>query len=255
MRQLAGGVIEYEQYLDFMRNRMFRQTLLCRNDVAVDRNVNLGRTRSLFVAANLTTSTPTNLESDEETTFRANAASLTTRSPLMKSCFEILRCSWPKALRFEELLDRSLEKFPDALIAQVGGRERAAQAMATNLIQCFARRIVDLYLRAPPVSAVAGDRPRVSPLARLQAATSSTVTSLLHEAPVLGELDRMVARLADGTRSRQEIARELAHAVRNGELDLYVPGGPAGDQQTQDALEKSVQESLTRLTQLALVCD
>jgi methyltransferase-like protein len=220
----------------------------------VDRNVNLGRTRALFVASNLAASTPIDLESDEESTFRTNAASVTTRSPLMKSCFEILRRSWPQAVPFEQLLDRSLEKFPDALIAQLGGRERAALGMATNLIQCFARRVVELYLRPPPVCAEAGDRPCVSPLARLQAATDSTVTSFLHESPVLGELDRRVVQLADGTRNCQEIAAELMHAVQSGELALNVPGGPMEEEQIQDALRKNVEQSLVHLTQLALVC-
>ena len=51
LQWLDAGVVEREQYIDFLRLRRFRQTLLCREEVALDRNMDSTRMdRFLFSA-------------------------------------------------------------------------------------------------------------------------------------------------------------------------------------------------------------
>lgn len=38
LRGIASTLVEAEQYMDFVRNRMFRQTLLCRQEIVLDRS-------------------------------------------------------------------------------------------------------------------------------------------------------------------------------------------------------------------------
>src|SRR6185503_14559829 len=52
LRRFAGGdVILREQYLDFIKGRTFRQTLLCREEVAVDRTVGPRQARRMHFAS------------------------------------------------------------------------------------------------------------------------------------------------------------------------------------------------------------
>ena len=48
LRPFAGDVIRKEQYLDFIRGRRFRQTLLCRADLPIEREVSPARMRRLL---------------------------------------------------------------------------------------------------------------------------------------------------------------------------------------------------------------
>src|SRR6185436_14230113 len=51
MEALPDEAVVREQYLDFFKNRMFRQTLLCREDVPVRRALDDGALESLFASS------------------------------------------------------------------------------------------------------------------------------------------------------------------------------------------------------------
>src|SRR5262249_19046224 len=52
LQQLSdGNVVLKEQYLDFLKNRRFRQTLLCHEGVPVDRALRSAAVKALFVAS------------------------------------------------------------------------------------------------------------------------------------------------------------------------------------------------------------
>ena len=60
------------------------------------------------------------------------------------------------------------------------------------------------------------DRPAARPLARLQAQTQDTVTTLRHQNLRLNRTARQVARMLDGTRTRPEIVRLIEQTIREG---------------------------------------
>ena len=87
--------------------------------------------------------------------------------------------------------------------------------------------LVALHVRAPVYAAVAGERPRASALARLQAERAIDVTSLRHENVRMEEpAARTLLTLLDGTRDRAALRADLAAA-----------GGP---DLAPDALEASL---------------
>ena len=51
VRQLSKDLVDTEQYVDFIRNRTFRRSLLCRGDVELDWRSQAKRVRSLYVAS------------------------------------------------------------------------------------------------------------------------------------------------------------------------------------------------------------
>jgi methyltransferase-like protein len=51
--RIAPDVIRQEQYMDFLRNRTFRQTLLVRDGLSVDRSVTPQRVRALWASGAL----------------------------------------------------------------------------------------------------------------------------------------------------------------------------------------------------------
>jgi SAM-dependent methyltransferase len=181
-----------EQYLDFLKERMFRQTLLVRSEIALDRTPRPERLASLAVSA------PLRWATDEETgrvTFTAAAgAHLTTDHPLVIAMLQRVGEAWPAAPWIAEL-----------------GTEAELPAICDALLRCFAANLVRLHVHPPAVSTAAPEHPRVSPLARLEAAQDELLTTVRHTGIRLDDdLGRRLVTLLDGTRDRAALVAELA---------------------------------------------
>jgi hypothetical protein len=91
--KLRDNVIAQEQYLDFLKFRRFRQTLLCHQKIPVDRVPKSEHLRVLYVAAPLsptTTSCAINSVTAEE--FRTpKGSSITVSQPIVKAAFTASR--------------------------------------------------------------------------------------------------------------------------------------------------------------------
>ena len=78
-------------------------------------------------------------------------------------------------------------------------------------------RILDLHAYSPRIANRAGDRPKTTALIRLQSQRDMVLTNLLHQSvKVEGDALRILAML-DGTRNREELAREQGSGIA--ELD------------------------------------
>jgi methyltransferase-like protein len=209
--RLAPGVIRQEQYMDFLRNRTFRQALLVHDAAPINRKIAPDRLRKLsFSGAFELQEGPSDLRSNDTVTFRgARGVAWRTAKPIARAAAAILNESWPCAVAFEELCRRASAILRDWAVP-VSGADEAA--LAAELVRCFGAGTVQFHARASPYAAVPGDRPTASPLARLQARRDTRVTNLRSE-PV--ELDSGLAslvQLLDGTRDRAELARSAPMA-------------------------------------------
>jgi hypothetical protein len=133
--------------------------------------------------------------------------------------------SWPAAVWVRDLAPEA----PDA--------ERAA--LCDALLRSYAANVVALHVHPPRLTTAPGDTPRVSALARHQAAAGEVVTNLRHASVrIEDELGRRLVTLLDGTRDRAALAGELR-------AFLAERGEPPPDD-LDDGLERSLQ-GLARL--------
>jgi SAM-dependent methyltransferase len=191
--ELAGEPIAREQYLDFFKGRMFRQTLLCHAG-AERREPGLEAVRDMLAA------TPAQPVGEGE--FRGPlGATLTTDHEGVKAALTRLGEAWPAPLPVAELGDDP--------------------AVAEMLRRAYAANLVRLHVWAPRLTTTPSERPVASALARLQAAEGTRVTTLLHTSVEVGdELGRRLIRLLDGTRDRAALLAELARPADELERSL-----------------------------------
>jgi SAM-dependent methyltransferase len=184
---LGDDPVAREQYLDFFKGRMFRQTLLCH--AALERHEPAPAVVRRMLAA--TPARPATAVGPGRVEFRGpQGATLTTDHDELKAALVRLGDAWPRALPVAELTD------DDSVC------EALMQAYATNLVQ--------LHLWSPALAAEPPERPVASALARLQAARGTRVTNLRHASiDVPDELGRRLIALLDGTRDRAELVSEL----------------------------------------------
>jgi methyltransferase-like protein len=197
LRKLSNNVVQAEQYMDFLRNRTFRQSLLLKRGVKLSRSLTPASLRGLRVASSAQLDgTPDGPEHQ----FRDRRdGTLTTRDPVLITALRTLRESWPGSTVFEDL---SLT-VSDALGAAV---DEVGRSLGMSLLRLFvSSRLIELHATPPAFTVDVSGRPVASPLARLQARESTDVTNLLHEPVRLGDAERVLLAHLDGTRSRDEV--------------------------------------------------
>jgi methyltransferase-like protein/2-polyprenyl-3-methyl-5-hydroxy-6-metoxy-1,4-benzoquinol methylase len=204
-------LIAREQYFDFLKCRMFRQTLLCHGDVQVDRSIKIDRLRNLFVASS---ARPVSLNPDLVSSgtieqFRlSNGATISIDLPVAKAALSYLGEMWPRSVWFGELVARVS---PGSATGSEGGYgNRAAIGLYEAILKIYGADLLELHVHQPGLVATAGEFPMVSLLARLQAHMSHSVTTLRHTTVDLtDDLGRRLVVLLDGTRNRSTLLKQL----------------------------------------------
>ncbi|MBC8354685.1 MAG: methyltransferase regulatory domain-containing protein [Planctomycetes bacterium] len=248
--------IQLEQYMDFVRNRMFRQTLLCRSDVQVHRATAPERLLGMHVASSAEPVQPIqDLNTRESAVFRRPGSSLATADPLVKAAMISLREAWPASVLFEDLVTQAIEKLcPGPLLVDTDQFHRDAMRMAQPLLNCYATGHIDVYVEPLSFALSIAEYPVASALARLQAGQVDSVTTLSHNMTRLNDLERRLLPLLDGQHNRAALVDALREDVVSGKLVLRDKGGPVkSDDRVSEILEDMIDKQLAAIAKRGLL--
>jgi methyltransferase-like protein len=208
-----------EQYLDFLKCRRYRQTLLCHREIQLDCNLKSEQVTDFYLASRARpVSTEPDIRSRIEEEFRgAKGAALRTDHPLAKAAILLLCNAWPGSVHFQELLAMArafagldIDQDPDSL-------SRDAHVLGEVILGTYAAGLVELHYHVPHFVTEVSEHPTASLLARLQAQNSTIVTNFCHAAINLVEgPGRHLLSLLDGTRDRSALSKEMEEILRTG---------------------------------------
>jgi hypothetical protein len=221
--------IRREQYLDFLKGRMFRQTLLCRAEHELD------RTPRPEIVERLAVSTPARArggpDAEGAVTFEGPTGStLATDHPLVRAALERVADAWPAAVWARELIP-------------TGSSPEDRAAVCDALLRSYAANLVQLHAHPPALTTTPGETPEASPLARHQARSGDMVTNLRHvSVRIEDDLGRELVTLLDGTRDRAALGADLARFMR-----------ARGERLAEADLRAGLDRSLQGLATLALL--
>lgn len=213
--RIADSPIALEQYMDFVRNRVFRQSLLCRRDLGPRRELKPERLRSLYLGspARLLSSEPGD---DGRTVQRfggfGGPAQFATDHPLTQAVMGELIRAWPGMLSFDEAI-----RAGRATVTARGEQQGAfdEDVVCANLLQAhvYSRTLVEVSANRPALTALPSERPMAGAWARILAMEPGTekvtITNLRHERVELDALPRAVLGLLDGTRTLDDLVDDL----------------------------------------------
>ncbi len=219
LRSFAGSATETEQYLDFIRNRGFRRTLLCPAEAPVQRSLRADRYSfdGLLIASPL----KAGHGRDKGKFVSPDGLAISTDIPVVAVALSVLGRRHPGAIAFEELLGRALSRIDPGESAH----DLLADLLAATLLRFFlrSRSLVELYVSPSPVATRPPAFARATVYARLMAAAGEEkVPNLRHEQVQLSPLARLILPLLDGTRSRSGLAAFLADQARASGLGVDV---------------------------------
>jgi methyltransferase-like protein len=199
--------IEREQYLDFMRLRRFRQSLLTRGSSASGFNLQPSRIQGLraTVASSL-------LQSMAE----AMGKGKTRESTLQGGSANVnAMVMWLADLAPQTVAVKEVARW---YAARPQGGDRALEAV---LAEAFIGGVIDLQSTQAPLTSEVAAKPRASRMARLLARTRTRIVNLRHESVNLADADaRRLLTLLDGTRDRNALLRELGPGFHHGAARL-----------------------------------
>jgi len=256
LAQHCKSVIDLEQYMDFLRNRTLRQTLLCHQDIKLSRKLRPEQIQTFRVSSHTKTEQDPDIQSSAVVKFQgSDNATLAIDHPVSKAAMVHLAKVWPEPVPFDSLLDEARSYL--GLRTEDDGRVQDAKVLAANLFQAYSysTELVDLHIYRPPMVLTISERPVASPVARLQARKSTTVTNLRHERVDLDDLDRHLIQYLDGSHDQAGLARCLEKGpLAEGLLTLERDGKPIEDEKLlRDLLTEGVSKRLRWLRLAALL--
>lgn len=225
---LARDHNEWEQLLDIVVMRQFRQTLLCHDDVALSRAPDAERMRAFFVGAPVTLA-PAEPSGDGQpgAAFKSYADDtlISVQDPILAAALLYLRDAWPRFVAFDELLDAARRQVAQTEPERSASREEDAGRMGLTLLKLFGSRFLSLRVHRREAGKVAGSRPVASSLARLQLRMTRSVSNLVAESVTVEDpLERLLLPLLDGTNDREALLDALAGHVAAGDYALEQDG-------------------------------
>ena len=198
---MGDDVEAIEQYIDFALNRLFRQTLLCRDSVALNRMIVREAVDGCHVQSFLV---PENAE-----TFRApGGLVMTTTDPIARETLALLarHAHFPVGAQAAMAQLRARLPAVDASVVAATFRRIVLQAFFSGGMRLFA--IPPAYVASPSAW------PQAIASARYEATYRPAVTNARHEPLMLSEFERKLLLRLDGKTELARLVRELGEEVR-----------------------------------------
>jgi methyltransferase-like protein/trans-aconitate methyltransferase len=191
-----------EQYADFLKCRQFRQSLLCRGGVTLDRSFDADRVAGLWASSDLAPEE----EADGAVRFSSPGyGSFATADPIAVAALRALHAVHPAALRFNSVLDAVMPASEET------SRFKVTRHLTSVLQQSYGMGMIELHTRPRHVVLRPAERPVSSPLARLTIERGGdTVVNLRHDhVSLVDDGTRLLLSLLDGTRDREALLQEM----------------------------------------------
>jgi methyltransferase-like protein/trans-aconitate methyltransferase len=242
-----------EQYLDFIKGRMFRETLLCHHEIELRRPVAVDRIRDFQISTDIM---PGAADLDPQAPGRAEfkmrtGQRMSTDHALSKAALVHLGAIWPQTIGFADLVNAALARLGPAADAVRANLDENVDSLTEILMRSFCAGVIDVDVYPPTLAATISERPEASLLARKQAETGPLLTSLRHCTVVLDDpITQRLLTLLDGRRTIDQLVSDLAAAApqiarKNGN------GDAASDQPVIS--RENIERNLQLLARLALL--
>lgn len=257
LRNLAADIIETEQYMDFVRNRMFRQTILCSDQHQVDRSMLASRLTKLhFASSSQPEERVEDLHDNKVVTFRFGKSVTKTTSPVIKAALMYLGSVWPRFVPYSELFAAARSKVAGkASLVDAETEVGESDLFVSTMLRCYASDQIELSRFPTPFSSAVADAPLATLLTRAMAKGGTSVTNARHETVRINDIQRRVLRLLDGRHQLPQVVAEIVFAIERGEVRVHHDGEPVKDPKRLESLAADVvHEVVEQLARQLLLC-
>jgi methyltransferase-like protein/cyclopropane fatty-acyl-phospholipid synthase-like methyltransferase len=247
--QEVNDIVRSEQYMDFITNRRFRSTLLCKKNVVLNRNLTNEIIKDLYFVAPIKPAQEVGkgqIEDDTDIVFQSvvNADSkVNTKSPTMKAMLTILSENHDKFLSFNNIVDQTMQKLPKANL----DKNEVSVEVSSNLLRLIFSSYVNISLYPFDNIKEVSNKPKAWPFAVSQAPFNNNawVTNQLHERVGINILDAHILKYLDGNHTTDQIYEKIAEHVKKGDITVNKDNKPITDiKAVESEVKKYIQNAL-----------
>ncbi len=220
----SGVQVLVEQYLDFVLNRMFRESLLVHAERAphIEYDPRRSRLERFHLAAWVPpVNGPTRLDNSRQEYLESDGATLFTNDPGLKAALDTLSARWPWTVSRHELIAEVQARLETGgVTASANLADHVDNLMLVLILQGAARFRLDPVLPEPapePLRLAEASR-RMVEVTRGQGDASTF--NPWHETLILSALDSRLFPLLDGTRDAESLVEALLASAREHPIQI-----------------------------------
>jgi len=260
LQKVAGNnIIRMEQYMDFVRNGHFRQTLMVHNSIPLKRDVGGRLIKDLFVACAAIPAEgadPSPAKAGSTAYKLPNGRQFNTTKSVLKAALPIVRATWPDAIAIGELAKQVHAQASPRTGDRALSVDEVANVLSTDFVQLYSLGVAEIRPRSLGANRVAGEKPKVSDLVRLYAKTGGPLINLRHETIKLNDMGRNILGLLNGERTREEMLDELVSLATANKIKVERSGQAIKDPDTlQQVLVKPINDTVMTLANQGFLVD
>lgn len=233
------NIVLREQYIDFLKCRRFRQTLLVHREASIQRDLHAEIVRQFMITSPVEpASEPLDLSPGVIEAFDGpRSGAIKIDHPLTKAALLVLRSTWPSPVPFGELVSAARPLLDNKVEVSSDDEE----VLTEVLLQMHSNGVAEFHLYRPHWATEVSEHPVASPLLRALLKRGRTYVVSLR--PFNMRIDvpfyRHLLLLLDGTNDRAAIERQLAALVES--RDVLLP-----EDATPEQLPQIIDASLQR---------
>lgn len=253
---ISKDIIEAEQYMDFLRNRLFRQTLLCHMNLSFRRTLVADNLEEILIASQADPAgEPIDLNPGIKQVFRApNGARVNTDFPMTKAALVVLRRAWPEAMNLNTLIKKSKKLLQENLDHYEMAAIEERETLGEDLLYCFAGNAIEFHTWQADFVTEVSEQPMASPLAAYQARHDLPITNQRHECVNLDSVSKELLKAMDGHRNHRAILDHLVKRAEDGAFALEETDKQiSGKNYLRHALKSTMEEIMRNLAKSALL--
>jgi hypothetical protein len=169
----------------------------------------------------------------------------------------VLTETWPERVSFQKLVELASTKLGLQVPTDEAGINRVTDQIGSALLLFYTglpMGAIELSLRPLPAARQASDKPKVPALVRMQAASDGILTNLRHQTIRIGDFEKFVVPMLDGTKTKKEIVTALQDLAQKQQLQIRENNILVVDpEKVKTILEKQLEQALFILAMNSLL--
>ncbi len=231
--QAVNDIVRTEQYMDFITNRRFRTTLLCHDNVKLNRNINNDDITKFNMVFNIVPEKPlaeVDLNNSAESLkyfLNGNKESnLSTSSPYMKAILYSFNENINNPISFEKVTSEANKKLHNTKLNEIKAE------LLNNAMKLVLQGYISITMQKQR-SAPNLDKPKTSKFVAYQVSNSPAmwVTNLKHEPIGVNFFEKFALKYMDGKHDKKAIIDAVMNHVASGEIVLNKEGKKIEDKE------------------------
>lgn len=228
LQQIGNDIVKVEQYMDFITNRRFRMSLICKKNVKINRNITSDRIDNFYFTSNLQFKKETGVKLDENGYLNSKGAgsvTFKTNSAPIIELFKYFHENNNKPTNLDELakiITKNL-KTPNEK------KDSTKQELREAITRFILAGVLDFSADSANYVGEISKSPSTSKLAKTQARGKNWVTNQRSTRVGIDSFDKFMLQYLDGANDFDKLVEKMVDHVINKDININKENKPVED--------------------------